>query len=900
VNARLTGARLVARGIVESIGSLVIVAVISAIVAAMAVAGLAEQANILQQDLHYRLGTTSPEVRDLQSSTTVSYFTDAGIPVSVAGTVKKLPKFLASVRASMPSALRNITSAGRYVGRDAGTGNGIRASGPPTQPPDRNYSYSIEADPDLRLDAVLVAGSWPGRVRTDESLSPIQLVTTVSAAKTLDWKIGQVQAMALDGSQVTQPVVLVGTIRPRDADSDYWQVDPTRAHAGSITSTDGDTISYFGTVWMDAATWPVVSGEFSGQSITTWFPVTSSGLRFDQVSALGGDIQRFVSKPRTVGRGSANIQVRYIASLDDLLESYVARAGAGTAVLDVVEAGPIGTGAALLLLAVLSVVDRRRRITDLLRSRGASSRRFRFEMATHIAAATIPGAIIGGGIAVWATGGALGIAPLAAAATVAVLPPLFAAGASGAAPVVLARGGVAKPSRWRWVSDTILILLAVLAIFVLLQRGLTTSTGLGPDPLLTALPLVVSAAACAVVLRIVPFALRGLGRAIRRGRGVVGLVGRANSARAGARFLPVFAVLTGLSVSIFASSILTTEQTGIRAAAVEQAGADISISGSPISEATVSRLRALRGIENLAAIHSRGGALIEGQSQTIAIYTVNASDLVAVEGVLPADQQLFGKLGTRMSGRPVVYGGGFASPLHSVSRFSDSSASAIATIKVTRTPPKFIGAVPWLLMDSSAAPKDLHLASQVSAVLIRVSSGTDQVALQQRIARISGPSETVQVANTQVRTLTEAPLVAGLEFLMGAAIVLSFILCVLALMLALITGARERNQVLGRLRALGFSRRQATGLVGWEIGPMTLLGVVVGVVTGLGLPLVFLSVVNLTTFIGSTQPPEFETNPVLIGVIVLAFALSALVAVFATAALSARAATSVTLREAGD
>jgi putative ABC transport system permease protein len=899
MNRRLTRLSLVTRGVAASLGSLAMVAVIAAVVAGAAVAGPRVTGGVLQQDLQYRLATTSPTIRDLQASTAVGYVTENGQLLSVYGLTKKLPKFLASAHAAMPPILKSISGPGRYVGRDDGLyGHGIPSSGPPNQLPRTSYDYSIEANPQLRSDAVLVSGNWPGRVSTIDWTTPIQVVTTVSAAKTLDWKIGQVQHLSLDALQETQSVVLVGTIRPRDPRSDYWQLDPTRGSAGRTVSVDGDSVNYFGTVWMDAGTWPTVANEFDGDTIVSWFPVTSGGLRTSQVDALGAEIERFVAEPRTAGTGSNTLQVRYVSNLSAVLTSYLSRAGAGSAVLAVVESGPIGTGAALLLLAVLSVVDRRRRATGLLRSRGASGRAFRLELAAHVAAATIPGAVVGAGIAALATGGAIGWTPWIVAAIVALVPALLAAAAAGSAPVVLARGGVARPSRWRWVIDVVLVLLAALAVFLLLKRGLGSASGLGADPLLTAMPLLVCAAACAIVLRLLPFVLRGLAGVIHRGRGVVGLVGRANSARAGARFLPVFAILTGLSISVFASAILTTEQTGIRAAAVEQAGADISISGSPLSDATVKRLRALPGIQDFVAIQSRGGALIDGQSQSIAVYTVDARALVAVESVLPPDQQLFRLLGTTKDGHPLVYGGGFASPLHSVSRFSDSTAPAISTVRVDEVPPKFIGAVPWLLMDSSAA-KDLHLATQTSAVLIRVAPGTDQVELQRRIVGITGAGETVQVADAQVRALTQAPLVSGLEALTVAAIILSLVLCVLALVLALVTGTRERDQVVGRLRALGFSRRQATGLVGWELGPMTLLGVVVGTAVGLCLPLVFLSVVDLTTFIGSSQPPEYEFSPVLVAATIVGFAACAVGAVFVTAALAARKRQSGILREAG-
>jgi putative ABC transport system permease protein len=466
---------------------------------------------------------------------------------------------------------------------------------------------------------------------------------------------------------------------------------------------------------------------------------------------------------------------------------------------------------------------------------------------------------------------------------------------------VLTRGGVAKPSRWRWVADAIVILLAALSIVVLFQRGISGSSGgLTTDPLLVATPLLVSAAACALVLRAVPFVLRRLGRVVGRSRGVVGMVGRANSARAGARFLPVFAILTGVSVSIFAASILETEQTGIRDAAVLQVGADINITAPGIPESTVAKLRNLPGVAALAAINSPGGVNLAGQSQNISLFAVNGRDLAAVESVLPRSQQLFADLGTIRDGHSVAYVGGFAERVSAVSRFPNSSAKPIATVTVRADPPKFIQDPPWLLIDSAALPKDQHLENDVTNVLIRVAPGANQLVLERQVNALTGSGYTVQFADTQIRALTEAPLVGGLESLTLSAAILSLILCVLSLILALILGAGERAILLGRLGALGFSRRQGTGLVGWEVGPMTALGVVIGALVGIGLPIVFLAVVDLATFIGSSSRPPLVVDPIYIAVVVLAFAASAAIAVIVTAALSARRRQSETLRETGE
>ncbi|HEX4443975.1 MAG TPA: ABC transporter permease [Galbitalea sp.] len=901
MSSQLSALGLVRRGIASSPGGLAIIAVIAALVSLTAVAGPRATGNVLQQDLNYRLSTAGPTIRDLQSSVPFFNYENEGDPAAVEKTVKAAPAALGRVHGEMPAALRSIAGPGRYVESYQGlAGRGIQASGPPKQIRGAGYSYSVEANPELRTDAVLVAGKWPAAVPTSGSQEPIPLVMTVSAAKTVGWKVGQVQQLSEQGSQTTQPVILVGTIRPRDPTADYWQLDGSRERASVETSPDGDGPQYFGTVWMDAASWPSVSYELAGGTLRVWYPINSAGLTESQIGSLSSGLHRFVAKPRTVGASDAGIVLRFSTNLGEVIDDYLSRAGAGNAVLSIVESGPIGTGAALLLLAILSLVERRRRTIELLRARGAAQMQFQLETGAVIAAATLPGAALGAILAVLITGGAVGLAPVLVALAVAVLPPVFAGVAAGTPPVVLARGGVARPNRWRWVIDAILVLLAALAIVVLVQRGLGGSTiGLGTDPLLAVTPLLIAAAACALVLRVVPIALRRLRTLIHRGRGVIGLVGRANSARAGARFLPVFAVLTGLSVSIFAASILDTEQTGIRDAAVNLAGADISITGTPLSTTTVDRLRRLQGVADLAAITSAGGANLVGDSQNVAVYTVNPRDLAAVESVLPTNRQLFQELGTTRDGRTVAIGGGLGTLPRSVGRFEASKSPAIAIDDISVSPPKFIGGYPWLLLATSAVPKDIGLVHEVTSVLIRVAPGTNQVVLQRQIVGITGTAETVRVADSQVQSLSAAPLVGGLESLSAVAIILSLVLCVLALMLALIMSNRERGQVLGRLRALGFSRRQATALVAWEIGPMTALGIVAGILVGIALPVLFLSVVDLSTFIGADQPPALILDAVFIGIAVLAFAASAVAAVLATSVLSARSRLSGILREPG-
>ena len=899
--APLTPTALIQRAVVASRGALIMIAVTAAAVAAIAVAGPAANTAELQSDLHYRTSIAGAPVRDLVSSTTDETYSNSGNPESTAGVVARIPAALVSIHASMPAGLRAITSAGRYVLRSEGlAGQGIQASGPPDQLPRSHYLYSIEANPRLRSDTVLVSGSWPAPLATFRSSVPIQLVTTVSSAKALHWKVGQVQQLAVFGSIHPRAVKLVGTVRPRDPDADYWQLDENRLRTSVIKSIDGDSVSYFADVWIDAGSCSKVSVEFSGPTIGTWFPTSSNSLGVNGVETLRTDISRFVATAHAVDAGSQNIQLRYTTELGPVLDSYIARASAASAVLSVVEVGPLGTGAALLLLAVLSLIDRRRSATDLLRARGASGVQYRLETAALVAVGTVLGALVGAVGAAVAMGGAPVGSTVASAVLVAFVPVAVAAAAAGARPPVLLRGGVAKPSRWRWVIDAVLILLAALALLLLLQRGLSDApAGLGVDPLLAATPLLVSAGACAIVLRLVPIVLRRLAAPIRRSSGAIGLVGRANAARTGTRFLPAFAILTDISVSIFAGSVLATNQSGIHDAAVTQVGSDLSVSAPELPESLVKKIAALPGVANLAAIDSPGAVTLDGQSQNVAVFSVDPAQLRAVESVLPASRRQFAALGTTADGHAVAYAGGFTSKLADVTRFAGSKAAAIHTVTVTDPPPKFIDGSPWLLIDSSTTPKDLGLEHDIKTALIRVTPGTDQPALQRRIQSMVGASATVASAETQITSLTGAPIVGGLSGLTLLAVVLSLLLGVLALLLSLVTGSRDRAIVLARLRTLGFTPRQATGLVGWEVGPMTVLGIVVGAVVGSVLPVIFLAAVDLSEFIGSTEPPALVLDPLFIGIVVVAFAASTVIAVIVAARLSGRGATPAKRRNEG-
>ena len=105
------------------------------------------------------------------------------------------------------------------------------------------------------------------------------------------------------------------------------------------------------------------------------------------------------------------------------------------------------------------------------------------------------------------------------------------------------------------------------------------------------------------------------------------------------------------------------------------------------------------------------------------------------------------------------------------------------------------------------------------------------------------------------------------------AILIAGLLCAaaIAMALALATPARERTFAI--LRAFGLSRGDARALVGWEIGPVAAVAILIGVLLGLSLPLVVLAGVDLRTFTGGMAQPGMTLDPWLLALVIGGFLL---------------------------
>ncbi len=146
----------------------------------------------------------------------------------------------------------------------------------------------------------------------------------------------------------------------------------------------------------------------------------------------------------------------------------------------------------------------------------------------------------------------------------------------------------------------------------------------------------------------------------------------------------------------------------------------------------------------------------------------------------------------------------------------------------------------------------------------------------------------VETRTALANELRSNPSIYGLSTALVVAIVLLAFLAAAAVVLTLVLGSRAREQLLANLRTLGITRRRERAILGWEIGPIAIVTLVVGVIFGMVLPSVVLTGVDLEQFTGGSRQPTIVLDPAVPGLVVIGFALLVVVATLLAAALGSR------------
>lgn len=908
------------------------------IVVLLATAGVvawpAATSALVTADARARLSQAPVASRDLTGTVPIQeLYGPDGAPSSTAGALSAgLPQALEQARRQMQPPLRAITRPGRFVGRSDGVAAPLKAPGlhvepVATDPKLSELGLSVEANPELRSDTSLVAGRWPTgglRGRT------LDVVVVADVARRLKWRLGATRTVDLDMAAVRSSPLgaaagtdsrfavdfrLVGTVAPRTPSDDFWQLDTVRSRLGASVSPDPNSkiTFYHGLVWMDADAWPELASALGDPYAFAWYGVNTSVADLGSLPGIAAAATNFLATPIDTGAGAGAQPLRMNSRLPDIARSIVQREAPVPTLLAIVAIGPLGAAVAVLFVGARLMTSRRGRELQLLRARGGSERRVRGMLALQTAVVAVPSAVLGGLAALLATGLVMNAptssAPLLIVAC-AIVPPV--AVAITASPQ---RSGRRRPVT-ATIAELFVLALAAAACVLLLQRGTasaTDSTSADPtsvDPLMVATPLLLVFAVCVLVLRVYPLILGMIGRTARSSRGAVAPVGWAAAARGGAgRRWPLFAMLTGVAVAVFASTTLTTLVDSAERDAIARVGADVTVS-APMSAGTVSRLRAIEGVAVVAPLRLVGyGSTPAGAN--VVTYLVDDAQVSAAQANVADDNRLFprsadqsahsGRAGSGSGAKATAALGGVSRSMSADSLAFDEGRVVVPLHVVNRASASeapFLTDDEWALVDQTHVPAGLRAESTVMVALIGVRPGADTAEVAAAAQRIAGSGAHVDSVQAQRDRQGQGPLLAGIQSLVLAGTVLALIMAVGALLLTLSMARGERIRLLAVLRTLGFDRSQSAALVAWEVVPLAATSIVAGVLTGLGLSWLVVSAVDLRAVTGALARPELVLSPGTIGLVAALFAMGTAAALALAVVAARRADPARTLRAA--
>ena len=780
---------------------------------------------------------------------------------------------LEDVRRSFPEPIRSSSDEARWSLR---TGSlQLSENDPRTVPPGGTVILSLLLDPHAREHVRVTEGRWPTGApdERDEQVGephrPVEIALSEQSAAKVGWRVGEVRSGH----------VLTGLFRARAAGADYWALNPSVL--GPAVVDDGNnppglTVTAFANprrIGLSAAI-------RQGFGVQIWWRLDLSGVPGSELGAVVAGLRKVTSTTY-----DETPDTRFVITSTGLpaLEQAQDRVDAVRAVTVLTGIGPAAAALLVLALGLRVFSTRRRAAVGLLASRGLSRRRLRLLMGAEGLLLGVPAAVLGTLLVVWRSGAPPSSTALLLAALVGLTPGVLLAATpieAAIRPVRADRGSRGGRSRRRhgWLLEGALLVLAGASTYLLLASGVQGSarSGGGIDVLAVAAPLLVSAAACVVVLRLYPLPLHAVARRLRRSTSTVGFLGALRSLRdPTAGIAPVLAVLVGVSVVTFSSVLLTTLGTGTEEAALSSVGAELRVDGPVVSDAALQRVRAVDGVRDAARLGQSGPltVTVEGRSsQVVEVLRTDLAALVRVQRGVPGalvvprpDGGVVTSPGLSDAGDRVRFGNDLASPRVPVLGTSRSAAGVSTQDE-------------WVVVDATSG--DLGTFAPRS-VLVSLAPGADSARVARDLASATGGNGTVtSAAETTTERADDAAAVGLRRFLVGAVGVVG-LAAAAAVVLSLLLGAPTRTRMLAILRVLGVPRRRRAWLAAWEQAPAAVVALLVGGGLGIGLAAAVQRVVDLAPFTGGATQPALDVDPVLLvallgGFVVMVVAVSGL------------------------
>jgi putative ABC transport system permease protein len=869
-----------------------------------AMAGPALSLHARSQALQQTMAKLAPTVRAVQVTAVWSNFADSLTNFSVAGqnlTASQQARATQEIKASL-AGLPLPLGPGDWDDLSANQAEVTSGAAPSatlngTQP----RLEVLYRDP-LTSNADLVAGSYSAPAEPTGTVAVA--VTPQTAAR---FGVHPGSRVAVSTSTGTVTLVVTAVVRPREAGSTFWTLDPLPSQPSLVTPA-GNKPYWAGGVFADPGQLAAMQTAFAGPGLEmNWeFPLAVSGLNADQAQGLAGALNRATTvTPRLTGSlepAADNLNVTS-ALIPDLALFLSTQAGIETVLL-LLSVSLIVIAAAVILLAARMMVTRRAGELAMLRARGGSLRQVTGLMARGAAIAALPAAAVGAAVAVtvipgdaaasalgWLLAGITLAVALAGPALIAAWQHRKPAPASNPARILSAETGPRRMAWRRPVAEVTAGAACVAGLVVLRNQGVPA--GGQVNPLLMIAPVLVAVPVVLIMLRLYPLAVRGLLRISARGTGATGFVALSAAARTSLTgVLPAFALVLALSLASFAGMISNGIARGETAAAWHSTGADVLIQPSPgvgpVTPGELKAIAAVRGVTHATAVWNTTWVTPFGQPVTVV--AVDPASYAAVTATTPYPSLALGKL----SGAARDLSAGAAVPV-----LASPDAAAVlghGPVQLTSLTPAgpFPVRVAGLLSSTPAQPgggtfvvmPQLTLPGPAGAPapnMVLVSGSAIDGSQLSALVNRTMPGSTITFRSAVLASLTNSPLPHGASLMVTFTLTEAAVLGLLIVILGLALGSAERELTLARLTVMGHERD--TSLVMAEAMPAVIAAVVAGAACSVVLPHLIGSSIDLSAFTGASAPVLFQPDVIALGL------PAAAVVVLAVAALAAEART---------
>jgi len=705
----------------------------------------------------------------------------------------------------------------------------------------------------------------------------LQVVVTRQTAATFGLHVGSkikvpsdMPAAALVGGITFQ---VSGIVTPADPNSSFWTADtaplvPELQENGSMTSPP----YWVGGVIAGPGEATAVEQDFSSGGMTMqWaLPLALGTVTGQQAQPLSDALTAIDTQTPPLS-GDIEAAASALAADTPLLTTltgYLATAQAVDALLWLFFVSLTVTGLAVLLLTARVVALRRSAELAVLRARGASLWQVALVTGRAAAIVCVPAAAIAVALAILAVpgvasadiGSAGGWWPQAAILAVAVCGPALIAAWQHRLPRHRVRGRFQRRGRVRLVTEVTLVAAAVGGIVVFRQQG--TAPGSGVNLYTSAVPVLVAIPAVVVVLRIYPFALRGLLRASARSPGAPVFLGLARAARGSlALALPAFALVLVLTVAAFAGMVRDAVTNGDVTASWKAAGADVTISGESaapgfdIPPAAAAAISAVPGVTHAA--QAWPSAWVTANGTPIEVIAVDPASYAALTAAVPGAPAIpagsLARTTTPGAAQPVLASAPAAAALGAgPSTIGTQAAVRPVTVRVagvvSSTPAWPAGGafliMPLSALQSTATPRQPIAITE----LLLTGSGIDRARLATVMRKDLPPGGTAIYRSDVLADLTGAPVQHGAFVLMTLSVVVAAVLGLAVMFLELTLGAAEREATLARLATMGLGEGQRARVVALEVLPAVIAAAVAAWACALVLPRVVAPAIDLTAF----------------------------------------------------